>query len=315
MDAHRETVGLYDPAFEHDACGVAFVADLPPPRQPPGRRPRAHGAGEPRAPRRVRRRPRDRRRRRHPGPDARTRSSPRSPASTCPSPGRLRARAWPSSPSTPRAAAEVTALVAKLAAEEGLAVLGWRDVPVALEAAGAEARDASRRASPRSSSPPTRTRRGRHRRRPRAARCSSLRKRVEHAAAGVLLPVAVDADVRLQGHARDRAAARLLPRPRRRRGSRAAIALVHSRFSTNTFPSWPLAHPYRLIAHNGEINTVAGNRNWMRAREALLDERRDPRRPRAHLPDRRRPVRATPPPSTRCSSCSTSAAGRCRTPC
>ena len=48
------------------------------------------------------------------------------------------------------------------------------------------------------------------------------------------------------------------------------LALVHSRFSTNTFPSWPLAHPYRYIAHNGEINTVRGNRNWMRAREALL---------------------------------------------
>ncbi len=48
------------------------------------------------------------------------------------------------------------------------------------------------------------------------------------------------------------------------------IALVHSRFSTNTFPSWPLAHPYRLIAHNGEINTVKGNRNWMRAREAMM---------------------------------------------
>ncbi|WP_344085181.1 glutamate synthase large subunit [Luedemannella helvata] len=50
-----------------------------------------------------------------------------------------------------------------------------------------------------------------------------------------------------------------------------AIALVHSRFSTNTFPSWPLAHPYRYVAHNGEINTVSGNRNWMRAREALLE--------------------------------------------
>ena len=50
-----------------------------------------------------------------------------------------------------------------------------------------------------------------------------------------------------------------------------ALALVHSRFSTNTFPSWPLAHPYRFIAHNGEINTVQGNRNWMRAREALLE--------------------------------------------
>jgi glutamate synthase (NADPH/NADH) large chain len=50
-----------------------------------------------------------------------------------------------------------------------------------------------------------------------------------------------------------------------------AIALVHSRFSTNTFPSWPLAHPFRLIAHNGEINTIKGNRNRMRAREAKLE--------------------------------------------
>ena len=50
-----------------------------------------------------------------------------------------------------------------------------------------------------------------------------------------------------------------------------AIALVHSRFSTNTFPSWPLAHPFRFIAHNGEINTIKGNRNRMRAREAKLD--------------------------------------------
>src|SRR5438874_9698654 len=49
-----------------------------------------------------------------------------------------------------------------------------------------------------------------------------------------------------------------------------ALALVHQRFSTNTFPSWPLAHPYRLIAHNGEINTLRGNINWMKAREGLL---------------------------------------------
>jgi glutamate synthase (NADPH) large chain len=49
-----------------------------------------------------------------------------------------------------------------------------------------------------------------------------------------------------------------------------ALALVHQRFSTNTFPSWPLAHPYRFIAHNGEINTLRGNINWMRAREGLL---------------------------------------------
>ena len=49
-----------------------------------------------------------------------------------------------------------------------------------------------------------------------------------------------------------------------------SLALVHQRFSTNTFPSWPLAHPYRYIAHNGEINTLRGNINWMRARESLL---------------------------------------------
>src|SRR3712207_5960080 len=51
---------------------------------------------------------------------------------------------------------------------------------------------------------------------------------------------------------------------------KSALALVHSRFSTNTFPSWELAHPYRVIAHNGEINTLMGNVNWMRARESEL---------------------------------------------
>ncbi|MGE0228579.1 MAG: glutamate synthase large subunit [Dehalococcoidia bacterium] len=50
-----------------------------------------------------------------------------------------------------------------------------------------------------------------------------------------------------------------------------ALAMFHSRFSTNTFPSWKLAHPYRMISHNGEINTLRGNRNWMAAREALFE--------------------------------------------
>ncbi|MBA3748129.1 MAG: glutamate synthase subunit alpha, partial [Solirubrobacterales bacterium] len=54
---------------------------------------------------------------------------------------------------------------------------------------------------------------------------------------------------------------------------KSAMALVHSRFSTNTFPSWPLAHPYRVIAHNGEINTLMGNVNWMRARESQLSSK------------------------------------------
>ena len=93
-----------------------------------------------------------------------------------------------------------------------------------------------------------------------------------------------------------------------------AIAIVHSRFSTNTFPAWPLAHPFRYIAHNGEINTVRGNRNRMRAREALLASELIPgdlsRRSRSAPPAPR-----TRPRSTRCSSCCTWAAARCRTRC
>ena len=54
---------------------------------------------------------------------------------------------------------------------------------------------------------------------------------------------------------------------------KSALCLVHQRFSTNTFPSWPLAHPYRHIAHNGEINTVKGNVNWMNARQRCWSRR------------------------------------------
>ena len=74
---------------------------------------------------------------------------------------------------------------------------------------------------------------------------------------------------RLQGHAARAPGRRLLPRPAATRASRAALALVHQRFSTNTFPTWQLAHPYRMVAHNGEINTVRGNVNWMAARQAI----------------------------------------------
>ena len=50
--------------------------------------------------------------------------------------------------------------------------------------------------------------------------------------------------------------------------TKSSMCMVHQRFSTNTFPSWPLAHPYRFLCHNGEINTVRGNVNWMNARES-----------------------------------------------
>jgi DNA-binding Lrp family transcriptional regulator len=72
-------------------------------------------------------------------------------------------------------------------------------------------------------------------------------------------------DHRLQGHAAHRAAGAVLHRPADP-AMETALALVHSRFSTNTFPSWDRAHPYRYIAHNGEINTLRGNINWMHAR-------------------------------------------------
>ena len=99
-------------------------------------------------------------------------------------------------------------------------------------------------------------------------RAYCLRKRVEHET-GMYLASLSSATIVLQGHAHRAAAGRFFPDLTDQRFT-SAIALAHSRFSTNTFPSWPLAHPFRLIAHNGEINTIRGNRNWMRAREAQL---------------------------------------------
>ena len=73
-----------------------------------------------------------------------------------------------------------------------------------------------------------------------------------------------------------------------------ALALVHSRFSTNTFPSWARAHPYRYIAHNGEINTLRGNVNWMHAREAHLasEDRKSTRLNSSHSQQSRMPSSA-----------------------
>ena len=71
-----------------------------------------------------------------------------------------------------------------------------------------------------------------------------------------------------------------------------ALALVHQRFSTNTFPTWDLAHPFRLIAHNGEINTLRGNVNWIRARQGAISARfSDDDLRQAVAADLRRPVR------------------------
>ena len=164
---------------------------------------------------------------------------------------------------------KTVAAIEALVAEEGLTTLGWRDVPVEPDVLGATARqvmpvlrqlfvgdpagsggiDLDRRIYP-------------------------LRKRIEHEAGphdggSSYFPSLSARTLIYKGMLTTPQLAAFYPDlPDERVES--ALALVHSRFSTNTFPSWPLAHPYRFIAHNGEINTVQGNRNWMRAREALL---------------------------------------------
>ena len=93
-----------------------------------------------------------------------------------------------------------------------------------------------------------------------------------------------------------------------------AICMFHSRFTTNTFPSWQLAHPYRMISHNGEINTLRGNINWMRAREALFaSELYEPGDVAKILPIIREGLSATRPASTTPSSCSSGRATACPT--
>jgi glutamate synthase (NADPH/NADH) large chain len=152
--------------------------------------------------------------------------------------------------------------VEKVLADEGFGVLGWRDVPVDGTTPGRSAREVM---------PAFRqvfvAKDGlagdeleRH--------VYMARKRIEHEArvyfpslsANVLVYKGMLTPDQLPDFYADLRDPRLVT----------ALALVHSRFSTNTFPSWPLAHPYRMLAHNGEINTVQGNENWMRAREGVM---------------------------------------------
>ncbi|HYH34739.1 MAG TPA: glutamate synthase large subunit [Nocardioides sp.] len=155
--------------------------------------------------------------------------------------------------------------VEELAGEEGLAVLGWRDVPTSPDVVGTTARsvmptfsqlfvagDGARVAGMALE---------------RRAFC--LRKRAEKET-DAYFPSLSSRTLAYKGMLTPEQLDHFYPDLVDERMS-SALAVVHSRFSTNTFPSWPLAHPFRFIAHNGEINTVMGNRNWMRAREALLD--------------------------------------------
>ena len=264
-------VGLYNPAFEHDSCGVAMVVDMH------GRRSRdivdkaitalvnlehrgAQGA-EPRS-----------------GdgagiliqvPDAFLREVV---DFELPDPGSY-ATGIAFLPQSSRDAAAACAAVEKLAEAEGLQVLGWRDVPTDDSSLGALARDAMptfRQIFLAGASDMTLER-----------RCYVVRKRAEHElgtkgpgqdgpgretvyfpslSGRTFVYKGMLTTPQLKAFYLDLQDGRLT----------SALGIVHSRFSTNTFPSWPLAHPFRRIAHNGEINTVTGNENWMRAREALI---------------------------------------------
>jgi glutamate synthase (NADPH/NADH) large chain len=163
-------------------------------------------------------------------------------------------------------------LVAGLAAEEALTVLGWREVPVDPTVLGASARAAMPHfaqvfltADP--ARPLATTAAGETDPWALDRRAFALRKRAEHA--GVYFPSLSTRTLVYKGMV---STGQLEPFYPDLSDSRFAtrIAIVHSRFSTNTFPSWPLAQPFRMLAHNGEINTVRGNRNWMAARESEL---------------------------------------------
>ncbi len=166
-----------------------------------------------------------------------------------------------------RAAAR--ARIEGLAAEENLEVIGWRDLPIDPEGAGvgATALDCMPHFGQLFVAAPE--------------RCGGidldrrvypLRKRAEASedeALGVYFPTLSSRTIAYKGMLTTMQLPQFFPDLRDDR-CMSAIAIVHSRFSTNTFPSWPLAHPFRFVAHNGEINTVRGNRNRMHAREAKL---------------------------------------------
>jgi len=267
---HRRGVGLYDPAFEHDACGIAMVADLHG-RQSHGLVRQAVTALEALS---------------HRGATGAEEATGDGAGILVQQPDALWRAVLPVDLPDPGAyasglvflptdaddAAKARQRIEELAAEEQLTVLGWRAVPVDPSMLGATARAAMPRidqvvVAPSGAAPVTAGGQPDALAVDRLTFC--LRKRVEHEVSGVYLPSLSARTFVYKGMLTpEQLAPFFLDLTDERLAS--GLALVHSRFSTNTFPSWALAHPYRYVAHNGEINTVRGNRNWMRAREALL---------------------------------------------
>ena len=256
------TGGLYDPAYEHDACGFALVATLT-----------GHSSYEIVGSALVALRNLD-----HRGASGAEEDSGDGAGILTQVPDTfLRAVVgFPLPPAGEYAVGiaflpagldeqhQAVLAVEAIAQQEGLSVLGWRDLPHAPEILGATARACL---------PGLRqmfvTARGsRVLGMALERRCYAARRRAE-TEAGVYFPSLSSRTLVYKGMLTTGQLEPFFPDLSDRRFA-SQLALVHSRFSTNTFPSWPLAHPYRFIAHNGEINAVRGNRNWMRARESQL---------------------------------------------
>jgi glutamate synthase (NADPH/NADH) large chain len=167
-------------------------------------------------------------------------------------------------PNDAAAAARARAEIENLAQEEDLLVLGWREMPVDPSPVGSIALSAMPSFHQIFLASATG-----HTGLDLERRAFILRKRVEHQNRAIYFPSLSARTIVYKGMLTAPQVESFFPDLSDRR-LESALALVHSRFSTNTFPSWPLAHPYRYLAHNGEINTLQGNRNWMRAREDLL---------------------------------------------
>ena len=255
--------GLYDPTFEHDACGVSFVADLH------GRKSNEIVAQGLFALTCLQHR-------------GATNAEPntgdgagiliqvpdrffRSVVDGLPPAGAY-ATGIAFMPTDPELRAGDTEAINRIVAEEGLKTLAWREVPVEPSDLGNQARDVMPSFQQLFVAAEGETLRGLALDR----RVYVARKRIERELSDVYFASLSSRTFVYKGMLTTPQLSLFFPDLGDNR-IESALALVHSRFSTNTFPSWPLAHPYRFVAHNGEINTVMGNRNWMRAREALLD--------------------------------------------
>ncbi len=254
--------GLYDPRFEHDACGVAFVATLT-------------GAPNHEIVRQALTALRNLDHRGAAGAEVNSGDGAgillqvpdaflRDVVDFDLPPRGAYAVGLGFLPGDAEQVAKTRVRVEELAQEEGLSVLGWRDVPSEPAVLGATARSVM----------PTFSQLFLAGSGERVAglalerRAFCLRKRAERETE-VYFPSLSARTLVYKGMLTTAQLDTFFPDLLDERMA-SALAVVHSRFSTNTFPSWPLAHPFRYIAHNGEINTVMGNRNWMRAREALL---------------------------------------------